>query len=97
MKKILIIEDDQKIAMVLEIRFHANGYETMTARNSNLEATLARSATPDLIILDISLPDGNGLNLANVGHQHARRQWLYCGRTNPNSGTDTHSNYFSHR
>jgi DNA-binding response OmpR family regulator len=64
MKKILIIEDDQKIAMVLEIRFHANGYETVTARNSNVGATLARSATPDLIILDISLPDGNGLNLA---------------------------------
>lgn len=51
--------------MALEIRFQANGYETVTARNSNMGATLARSATPDLIVLDISLPDGNGLNLAH--------------------------------
>jgi DNA-binding response OmpR family regulator len=64
MKKILIIEDDQKVAMVLEIRFQANGYETVTARTCNAGATLARSAAPNLIVLDISLPDGNGLNLA---------------------------------
>src|SRR4029077_3016601 len=55
MKKILIIEDDQKIAMALEVRFHANGYATVMARDCDLGATLARSASPDLIVLDISL------------------------------------------
>jgi DNA-binding response OmpR family regulator len=64
MKKILIIEDDPKIVQALEIRFEASGYETVIAADAVMGANLARSATPDLIILDISLPGGNGLRLA---------------------------------
>ena len=64
MKKILIIEDDQKVALALEIRFTANGYETVRACDAIMGSNLALSATPDLIILDISLPGGNGLKLA---------------------------------
>jgi DNA-binding response OmpR family regulator len=64
MKKILIIEDDQKIARALEIRFRAKGYETAIASDAILGANLALHAQPDLIILDIGLPDGNGLQLA---------------------------------
>jgi DNA-binding response OmpR family regulator len=64
MKKILIIEDDQKIARALKIRFESNGYETVMASDAILGANLALQAKPDLIILDIGLPDGNGLQLA---------------------------------
>ena len=64
MKKILIIEDDPQIARALKIRFESNGYETAMASDALLGANLARQARPDLIVLDIGLPDGNGLQLA---------------------------------
>jgi len=64
MKRILIIEDDAKIALALKIRFESNGYQTAMASDATHGANLARQAQPDLIILDIGLPDGNGLQLA---------------------------------
>src|SRR5439155_24260622 len=64
MKKILIVEDDQRIARALKIRFESKGYETAIASNALLGANLALQTHPDLIILDLGLPDGNGLQLA---------------------------------
>jgi DNA-binding response OmpR family regulator len=64
MKKILIIEDDLRVARALKIRFESKGYETAIASDAILGANLALHAQPDLIILDIGLPDGNGLQLA---------------------------------
>ena len=64
MKKILIIEDDPKIARALKIRFESNGYQIAIASDAILGANLALQAQPDLIILDLGLPDGNGLALA---------------------------------
>lgn len=64
MKKVLIIEDDQKIARALKIRFETSGYQTAMAADAVLGANLALRAEPDLIILDIGLPDGDGLALA---------------------------------
>ena len=64
MNKILIIEDDPKIARALRIRFESNGYETAHASDAILGANLALELRPDLIILDIGLPGGNGLQLA---------------------------------
>jgi DNA-binding response OmpR family regulator len=64
MKNILIIEDDPKIAIALEIRFKAGGYGTLTAGDAVSGMSKAVQNQPDLIVLDISLPGGNGLDLA---------------------------------
>jgi DNA-binding response OmpR family regulator len=64
MKKILIIEDDQKIAFALCVRLKAHGYATWTAGDAIAALNQARRHKPDLILLDISLPGGNGLALA---------------------------------
>jgi len=48
MKRILIIEDDQRIARALKIRFESKGYETAIASNAILGANLALQAHPDL-------------------------------------------------
>jgi DNA-binding response OmpR family regulator len=66
MKKILIVEDDQKIAMALAIRLKANGYSTSIAPDAIAGASQARAIKPDLILLDISLPGGNGFQLAET-------------------------------
>jgi DNA-binding response OmpR family regulator len=64
MKKILIVEDDQKIAMALTIRLKASGYNASVAPDAIMGASQARTTKPDLILLDISMPGGNGFQLA---------------------------------
>jgi DNA-binding response OmpR family regulator len=66
MKKILIVEDDQKIAMALSIRLKANGYNPTVAPDAIAGASQARVFKPDLILLDISMPGGNGFQLAET-------------------------------
>lgn len=66
MKKILIVEDDQKIAMALAIRLKANGYNASVASDALAAASQARVVKPDLILLDISMPGGNGFQLAET-------------------------------
>jgi len=67
--KILVVEDDQHIAASLEIRFRANGYITFAANDAVHATRLAVQNKPDLIILDISLPAGSGLALAEKFHE----------------------------
>src|SRR6266403_195557 len=64
MKKILIIEDDQKIAFGLCVRLKAQGYATLVAEDGVRGMGFALRFKPDLILLDISLPAGNGFSLA---------------------------------
>ena len=66
MKKILIVEDDHKIALALAIRLKANGYNASVASDALTGASQARAIKPDLILLDISLPGGNGFQLAET-------------------------------
>ena len=64
MKTILIIEDDPNRTAALVARLEANGYGALIARDAVTGAFMAIENNPALILLDISLPDGNGLALA---------------------------------
>src|SRR5881409_3562684 len=66
MKRILIIEDDQKTALALAVRLKTEGYATWLAGDSIRGMQLARRDKPDLILLDVSLPGGNGFDLAET-------------------------------
>lgn len=68
MKRILIVEDDQKTALALTIRLKANGYNVSVASDALAGASQARDIKPDLILLDISMPGGNGFQLAETFH-----------------------------
>ena len=63
-KKILIVEDDQKIALALALRLKSAGYETSTASDALTGVSTAASLRPDLVLLDISMPAGNGFTVA---------------------------------
>src|ERR1051326_5086788 len=64
MKKILIVEDDEKIALSLALRLKAEGYETVLAYDAVTGLAAAVKQQPDLVLLDISMPTGNGFTVA---------------------------------
>jgi DNA-binding response OmpR family regulator len=64
MKKILVIEDDRKIALALAVRLKARGYQVLIAGDALAGLALAARHEPDLVILDITMPAGDGLSVA---------------------------------
>jgi DNA-binding response OmpR family regulator len=64
MKKILIVEDDRKIALALATRLRGAGYEASIAPDAITGVNLAVKLQPDLIVLDISMPAGSGFDVA---------------------------------
>jgi len=63
MKKVLVIEDDKKIASALAIRLEAAGYKVTTAADGFSGLKLALEARPDLIVMDIWMPVGMGFSV----------------------------------
>lgn len=64
MDKILIIEDDENIGKAMKVRLEANDFEVITAIDAIVGLDKAVKQQPDLILLDISMPGGNGLKVA---------------------------------
>ena len=58
--KIAIIEDDQAISQMYRFKFEAEGYEIETAENGRLGLELAEKMRPDIILLDLMMPEMNG-------------------------------------
>ena len=58
--EILIIDDETQIRKLLEITLHSNGYKVMQAATAKEGLGAAASNNPDLILLDLGLPDENG-------------------------------------
>ncbi len=59
-KKILIIDDDQDLALGLKVRLRANNYMTVFATDAVSAISQANKESPDLILLDLGLPAGDG-------------------------------------
>jgi DNA-binding response OmpR family regulator len=62
-KRILIIEDEPDFAALLEYRLQRRGYETIKALDGRRGAEKAVLDTPDLIVLDLMLPQMEGLDV----------------------------------
>lgn len=60
MTKIAIIEDDQAISAMYRLKFEAEGYEVETAANGKLGLALAEEMRPDIILLDLMMPEMTG-------------------------------------
>src|SRR4030081_2519188 len=59
-KKILIVDDDPDIRQGMHVRLKANQYDTFFAADAFSGVAEARRQQPDLIILDLGLPAGDG-------------------------------------
>jgi DNA-binding response OmpR family regulator len=62
-KKILIVDDDKEIALLLASRLKANKYEVIVAYDAVEAVAKAFKEKPDLILLDIKMPAGGGLGV----------------------------------
>ena len=60
MAKILIVDDEAIFGKIAQVRLEAKGYEVITAKNGLEGLEKAKSEKPDLIILDILMPEMNG-------------------------------------
>ena len=59
-KKILIIEDDKDALYAIGIRLKAHGYTVVATTDAISAISMAQKEKPDLIILDLGLPGGDG-------------------------------------
>lgn len=60
MPKIAIVEDDQAISTMYRIKFEAEGFDVETAANGKLGLALIAEMKPDIILLDLMMPEING-------------------------------------
>lgn len=58
--KIAIIEDDMVISQMYRMKFEAEGFEVQTAENGRTGVELCEKMHPDIILLDIRMPQMNG-------------------------------------
>ena len=63
MPRILVIEDDNSIRLGLVDTLRAKGYEVIATGRAEAGLAAAREQAPDLIILDVMLPDGDGFDV----------------------------------
>ena len=62
MKKILIVDDEPNIVMSLEYTFKKNNFEVFIARDGLEALDILKNALPDIIILDVMMPNVDGYN-----------------------------------
>lgn len=58
--KIAIIEDDAVISEMYRMKFEAEGYDVQIANNGKLGVELVEQMKPDIILLDLQMPEMNG-------------------------------------
>lgn len=59
-KKVLVVDDDPNIVRALTLRLQENGYDVQAAGDAIQAIMKARQMKPDIILLDIMMPAGNG-------------------------------------
>jgi len=62
-KKILLVDDDKDLLRGMSVSLKANGYHVVSAQDGVSAMSVARRELPDLIVLDIGLPAGDGFQV----------------------------------
>ncbi len=65
-KRILIVEDNELNLKLFRDLLEANGYETLETKDGNQAVQMVRSQQPDLILMDIQLPEISGLDITKM-------------------------------
>ena len=67
--KVLVVEDEANICSFIYTLLETNGYQTFVAPSCELGQSMFSSCNPDLIILDLGLPDRDGVELIRYVRQ----------------------------
>ena len=71
--KLLVVEDDANILELLSASLRFAGFEVSTATSGSAAVSAARSATPDLVVLDVMLPDLDGFEVIRLMREGGAR------------------------
>lgn len=75
--KILLVDDDLKNSMLLKRFIEAEGYEVFYAHNGKAGLEMYRETRPDLILLDINMPELDGFAMARIVRQNDKRVIIF--------------------
>ena len=76
-EKILVVDDDQYIRLILQKRFAAKGYTVLVAEDGERGLEVAKADTPDLIISDWMMPKMDGLEFCRIAKQDEKLRFTY--------------------
>lgn len=65
-RKILVVDDDKKTVELIRLYLEKDGYHVLTAYDGRAALELARSRSPDLMVLDLMLPHVDGLDICQT-------------------------------
>lgn len=68
--KVLVVEDDREIRAMMQSSLAVEGFDVQTAVSLSEARALLQHAPPDVIVLDLGLPDGDGVELVQQVRQH---------------------------
>ena len=69
--KILVVEDDRNIISFIQTVLEANGYQVLTAERCQQGILMLSSHVPDLVVLDLGLPDMDGEEFIRIVRQNS--------------------------
>ena len=64
--RILVVDDDKDIVQTIKGNLQLDGYEVLTAFDGKVGLHIAKTARPDLVILDLNLPDIDGVKACEI-------------------------------
>lgn len=68
-KTIMVVDDERRLVSVVEAYLEQEGYRVVTAHNGQEAMFVARQEKPDLIILDVMMPEMNGYEFIRLHHK----------------------------
>ncbi len=75
--KILLVDDDIRNSMLLKRFIEAEGYEVIYANNGKVGLEMYRETKPDLILLDINMPELDGFEMARIIRLNDKRVIIF--------------------
>ena len=70
MMKILVVDDDPHILQLVSIHLSNEGYQVLGAENAELAFDILENTIPDLAIIDVMMPEMNGIEMTKILHKN---------------------------